>query len=538
MPPIHAADRPALSTIPNVEIIEVGTWATSTGVFAVSQNDLFCAVAAYDDPGYTTPVVKLGHVDPRFDGEPALGRLINPRLSDDGMTMIVDIAGVPTWLADIAASAFPRRSIEGEFGHTTQTGSKHKFALTALSLLGVQAPAISTLADIALLYGLDPVVVAASAADSLAADPPEDPMPEPDATGAPVRVSASVNLDKVRQSFYADDDTARKLRGEVGGWPWVREVYNDFLVVDDDEGSLFRIPWSEDAAKPGEVAWGEPSKVRVEYVAASAGDPDTALRRGALRSRLAAMGTADPAPDRPDVAATVLDSPSPLEGQPPNPILPVGPAPPAEPPGPDEESPTPPDEGGVPVSGEPGTTSPGAEPVTNELEGDRPVSTLSADVRSRLGLADDADEAAILAALDALKSKADAPPEPSPEAVAASAASEKEKDELRKEVSVLASQMQTVTTELAAAKAKAAADIKASVLDAASKAGKFAPADREQWSADYDEAPAAVTRVLASIAPGTAVPVLAAGYTGTGEETGESFDDAEYQRLFGEKAGA
>lgn len=146
------------------------------------------------------------------------------------------------------------------------------------------------------------------------------------------------------------------------------------------------------------------------------------------------------------------------------------------------------------------------------------MSTLSADVRSRLGLTDDADDAAVVAALDALKSKADTPSEPSPEQVAAAAASDREKDELRKEVSVLASQMQTVTTELAAAKAKEAAIVKASVLDDAKRLGKIAPADADKWAEDYDSAPAVVTRVLASIAPGTAVPVAAAGYTGTGDE--------------------
>lgn len=173
------------------------------------------------------------------------------------------------------------------------------------------------------------------------------------------------------------------------------------------------------------------------------------------------------------------------------------------------------------------------------------MSTLSADVRSRLGLADDADEAAVLAALDALKVKAETPPEPNPDQVAASAAKAKENDDLRakvaeqqKEVTVLASQVKTMSDELAAEKAAKAATVKASILDEAQKQGKFAPAAREQWEKDYDEAPAAVTRVLASIAAGTAVPVVASGYTGTGDETAESFSDAEYERLFGEKAGA
>ncbi len=166
------------------------------------------------------------------------------------------------------------------------------------------------------------------------------------------------------------------------------------------------------------------------------------------------------------------------------------------------------------------------------------MSTLSADVRSRLGLTDDADDAAIMAALDALKTKADTPTEPSPEQVAAAAAEAKANDDLKAEVKVMASQLEQVTAELAATKAEKAATVKASVLDDAQKQGKFAPAQRDQWSKDYDEAPTAVTRILASIAPGTAVPVAAAGYTGTGDEGVTDQIDAEYVRLFGEKAGA
>ncbi len=158
------------------------------------------------------------------------------------------------------------------------------------------------------------------------------------------------------------------------------------------------------------------------------------------------------------------------------------------------------------------------------------MSSLSADMRSRLGLTDDADETAALAAIDALKAQAEKPAEPSPELVAASAAKDVENAELRKEVTVLASQMQQVTAELAAAKAEKAATVKASVLDDAQRQGKFAPAQRAQWETDYDDAPAAVARILASIAPGTAVPVQPAGYTGTGDEAAQDVD-AEYAAL-------
>jgi 2'-5' RNA ligase len=180
------------------------------------------------------------------------------------------------------------------------------------------------------------------------------------------------------------------------------------------------------------------------------------------------------------------------------------------------------------------------EPTTEPKEGDL-MSTLSTDVRSRLGLPDDADDAAVVAALDALKTKAETPPpavEPDPALVAASAATVQERDELKKEVTVLASRLDEISGELAKTKAEKAATVKASVLSEARRLGKYAPADEARWSSDYDDAPAVITRVLASIAPGTAVPVSAAGETGAPEPTGTDGFDAEYDRLFGEKASA
>lgn len=162
--------------------------------------------------------------------------------------------------------------------------------------------------------------------------------------------------------------------------------------------------------------------------------------------------------------------------------------------------------------------------------------SLDPDVRQRLGLADDADMPAALAAIDALKAKADTPAEPSPEAVAASAADAERRAELEKEVTTLSARMAEVTAELAATKAERAATVKASVLDAAVKDGKIKPADRAQWETDYDEAPGVTTRVLASIAPGTAVPVMASGVTGPAEPEIPGDLDTEYERFFGADA--
>jgi 2'-5' RNA ligase len=156
------------------------------------------------------------------------------------------------------------------------------------------------------------------------------------------------------------------------------------------------------------------------------------------------------------------------------------------------------------------------EPVNTDPKEDLVSTDLSA-LRSRLGLDDAADMDAALAAVDALKAKADTPTEPTPEAVAASAAAEQEATELRTMVTKLTEQMTAISTELAAAKQEKADTVKASVLGEAKRLGKFTPADEPQWANDYDEAPGVTTRILASIAPGTAVPVMASGVTGPSE---------------------
>jgi hypothetical protein len=299
-----------------------------------------------------------------------------------------------------------------------------------------------------------------------------------------------------------DQDVRAAWNSTAPADQWIVEIAEDYVIVTDEKDRSFRrVP----VLVGDSIEFGQPVPVMpgfVEVVAASA-----PVHRVVFASR---------AESRPDVAAavaTVLDNPPPDPRPPTEPATPAGPPPTEE-----EPAPTPPDEGGVPGF-DPST--PGAEPAehnTNSETEEDPVSTLSADVRSRLGLPDDADEAAALAAIDALKAQAEKPAEPSPELVAASAAKDHENEQLRAEVKVLASTMEQVTAELAAAKAKEAAVVKASVLDDAAKQGKFAPADRDRWAEDYDAAPAVVTRVLASIAPGTAVPVAAAGYTGTGDE--------------------
>lgn len=153
-----------LRTIPGVELVRVGTWSISTGEWEVTPADLAAAVTAHAAGVVRHPPIRLGHADPRFDGEPAIGHVDRLRVVDAGQVLVGDLVGVPAWLADgVLASAYPDRSVEGVQGFVDAAGQRHAFVLTGLALLGVTAPGVSTLrslADVGRLYGVD---VAASA---------------------------------------------------------------------------------------------------------------------------------------------------------------------------------------------------------------------------------------------------------------------------------------------------------------------------------------------------------------------------------------
>lgn len=134
--------------IPGVELVRAGTWNASTGRVTISKADLYDMAMAARDTTVDAAPIKLGHVDPRFDGEPALGWVKNLRLSSDGGTLIGDLVEVPSQLADILSTAFPRRSVEIAWGTKSAEGASRGAILTGLALLGVTAPAVKGLADV------------------------------------------------------------------------------------------------------------------------------------------------------------------------------------------------------------------------------------------------------------------------------------------------------------------------------------------------------------------------------------------------------
>lgn len=245
---------PSLKTVKNVPIVSTGTYPLGSGEHTFTEADLAGAVAAQFDPAVQTPRLKIGHTDPRFDGEPCFGKVENMRLDDNGQTIYADLVGVPEWLADIMPTAYPSRSIEAFMNVTLSTGKQHEMVITALSLLGLTLPGVETLDDLPHLFGAEqPAELEIKAGTKLTATIEGKIMEE---------IRASINVEDIRRAYY---DT---LTSDQSWW-WVRNIYMNpnELIVDDDEGNLYRVPF--EVGTNDEVSFGDATSVKMQFVDAS-----------------------------------------------------------------------------------------------------------------------------------------------------------------------------------------------------------------------------------------------------------------------------
>jgi hypothetical protein len=151
-----------MKTRRGVQICRVGTYPLSTGMHKFTRAQFASAVR--NAAGRQAPRIGIGHTDPRWaqidaskDGEPALGRVENLRLEEDGDVLVGDYVSMPDWFADSLHSAFPGRSIEGSC-------DGDDLILTAVKVLGTKMPGIHTLADLEEFVSEEgPVLVAAGA---------------------------------------------------------------------------------------------------------------------------------------------------------------------------------------------------------------------------------------------------------------------------------------------------------------------------------------------------------------------------------------
>jgi hypothetical protein len=153
-----------LVTVKDRELMKVGKWNVARGgEFNVTPELIQSALAAHKAGVLRKPTIRLGHNDPRFSGDPAVGWVDNVHASEDGSTLYGDLVGVPEWLAKNMPSAYPSLSIEGMYDYKAPDGTTHDFILTGLALLGATVPGIGALKsvqDVEALYADSDVAAA------------------------------------------------------------------------------------------------------------------------------------------------------------------------------------------------------------------------------------------------------------------------------------------------------------------------------------------------------------------------------------------
>jgi hypothetical protein len=455
-----------------VPILSTGTYSLSTGEYTFTAEDLQAAAAApATDAAVQWPRIKIDGLGESFDpsahgGEPAFGRVEN--LTVDGETLYGDFL-VPPGLAAVIDWAYPARSIEGAPGSVlgpTATGRTHELVITAVALLGVDLPGVSTLPDLMDVlaeFGGDAepeqVTVMATIANPSAGDDA--------AQIAQTRaIRAGLDQELIRRRFYDatenDGDTVEIPEGEMGWALWIRSMRFDddgtaFLVVESmDSGRLYRYGFT---VAGNEATFALTGEVAEQYTPVAAG-----VRR---RAPVAVWATREQS--RAVMAST---------------------------------------------GGEVGMTP---EQIAALAAG----YGLDPDTATEADIMTAAQAAADARAAEAASS--DTEPEPAPEPIAARSAVPEgavliDADELAR----LRAGAQTAE-ELAAERARSDRD---TVLRAAMGEGRFAPARREHWERQWEHDPDGTRQLLTAseadggLAPNT-IPVKARGITTHDEQEHE-----------------
>lgn len=146
------------------------------------------------------------------------------------------------------------------------------------------------------------------------------------------------------------------------------------------------------------------------------------------------------------------------------------------------------------------------------------------NLRATLGLPETADEAAIVAAVNAVveDSMTDAPAPPAPAATTPPAGMSLVETAVLDELRAGAAAGREAQTTLRAQE-------RDRTIDAAVRDGRITPARREHWATAYDADAEGTRTLLATLEPGLAVPVTEMGHAGAPESS--QFTDAELDSL-------
>lgn len=276
--------QPVFATVARVPIVMAGVeYLLATGPATFTPEDIQDFVASQDDPAIVSPRLKIGHtsrmgytnslLSDGDDGVPALGRFQNITFDAQSLTAIGDIMACPIWMARmlLAGLLYPSRSIEGFQGAETVTGKTWGLVVHAVALLGCVWPGCSTLDDLALMYtegGPDNLELYDEEGELIAVGTASRAVAASGGRAIAARarpVEASANVDDVRRDFY---NQVREMA--IDAWSWIRAIYLDpnELIVDDDNGHLYRVPFT---TSDSGTEFSDPVEVNIQYVDAAAG---------------------------------------------------------------------------------------------------------------------------------------------------------------------------------------------------------------------------------------------------------------------------
>jgi hypothetical protein len=438
-----------------VPIVRVGTYPLSTGTHTFTEEDLLAAADALaNDPAVKAPRVKIASVEKALGldpmahgGEPAFGYFDNLRVTENGQELLADFHG-PESVAAAMEWAYPSLSIEGTPpGWESATGRKHDLVITAVALLGVHWPGVTTLDDFHEFLANGPTIERTE-------DAPETVLAT--MRQAPTPIAASLDQDLVGRRFYEalESGAVERPEGVESVWSlWIRSMRFDdtgspyLKVTDEDSGRLYRVDFS---VAGSEVTFGDWIEVAEQDVPVAAG----AVR---LSAPLASWASRD------ESRAAMAINP--------------------------EE----------------------ANPLTDEQR---------RAFAAAFGLPEDATaEQVEAAAAAAAEERAATPPAPEPtpepvapepEPVAASAPSARVREVTEGVWAETQARLEAAERRLAE---RDAADQRAerdALIMAAVSDGRIAPAERDEWRRDLDEAPEATARAIGRLTPNR-IPVEARG---------------------------
>lgn len=151
--------EPEVYDIDNVEIIAAGTWDTSSGKKAFTENDLQEVVDNYHiitEKGESNIPIKLGHDDNQellqADGYPSAGWVTNLRKKAD--KIVADFKAIPKVIYKIIQGKGYTSVSPEIWGKYKDSNSKktYKNVLSAVALLGKEHKAMTTLKDLVSVY--------------------------------------------------------------------------------------------------------------------------------------------------------------------------------------------------------------------------------------------------------------------------------------------------------------------------------------------------------------------------------------------------